>query len=433
MSLMDEDGRRRTTDERTPMPDEPPLPLPVRHVLDELIAIPTTRGAERDGMVRLREAMGAVVDRADLVPVDDSIRDDPRYAFPLPGHRYTDTVNLECVIEGTGQAPPIVLNTHMDVVPASEGQDDAFTPVERAGAVYGRGACDAKGQIATLYALAMLVREHGRPPGDVIFHVVVEEENGGNGTLAMVRRGVDAQAAVVLEPSELAVFAAVRGAVWFRLRTVGRAGHSGSQQPRISALDQAIDAMTLLRDYHDRRLERSRGLPLFEGYDDPMPLTFGECHAGAWPASVPSEAVVTGVLGFLPDVDQQTVQTEMRETLLSSPDAWLREHAELTFPMLNNDGYQLPESHPLVTSLVRAVRAGGTRTDVRAMTASCDAWLYNNVAGIPTVVFGPGSLAHAHGKDEHIRLADIMTAAHALHGLIMQGVSGTDDESEDTR
>lgn len=411
------------------MRDEATIPGSVRRLLEELVAIPTTRGNERNGMTHLQRAMEPVVDRATLVPVDDGIREDPRYAFPLAGHRYTDTVNLECVIRGTGQAPPVVFNTHMDVVPASIGQDGAFTPVVRDGKLFGRGACDAKGQIATLYALATLLREAGTPPPmDLMFHVVIEEENGGNGTLAMVRRGLEAQAAVVLEPSDLAIFAAVRGAVWFRLRTVGRAGHSGSQQPRISALDQAIEAMGILRAYHDDLLRRGRGNALFDAFDDPMPITFGECHAGTWPASVPSEAVVTGVLGFLPNADQVGVQKEMREALLSSGDEWLREHAELTFPMLNNDGFALPETHPLVTALREAAGAYGIQPEVSAMTASCDAWLYNNIAGIPTVVFGPGSLASAHGKDEHIALNDVMTAAHVLYDLVMHQVPMMPDE-----
>ncbi len=57
-----------------------------------------------------------------------------------------------------------------------------------------------------MYALARLLHEKGiKPKGDLIFHFVFEEENGGNGTLAMVRRGVKADAAIVLESTDLAV------------------------------------------------------------------------------------------------------------------------------------------------------------------------------------------------------------------------------------
>ncbi len=133
-----------------------------------------------------------------------------------------------------------------------------------------------------------------------------------------------------------------------------------------------------------------------------MPLTFGECNAGKWPASVPSEATIRGVLGFLPNKNRHQVQSEMMNAIRSEGDEWLRDHFELTFPMLNSDGYNLPKDHWLVKKLVGAVKRNGGTGEIRAMTAACDAWFYNNQANIPTIIFGPGSLTHAHGKNEQI-------------------------------
>jgi acetylornithine deacetylase/succinyl-diaminopimelate desuccinylase-like protein len=67
-----------------------------------------------------------------------------------------------------------------------------------------------------------------------------------------------------------------------------------------------------------------------------------------------------------------------------------------------------------VTSLLAALESHGIPPKVRAMTAACDAWQYNNTAGIPTVVFGPGTLGYAHAKDEQIRFEDMLTAAGVL-------------------
>jgi acetylornithine deacetylase len=344
--------------------------------LTGLIRIPSTRGNEGPASRFVQAAIAGLVDSSRLVPIDDAILQDPDYAFPIPGLSYAHTPNVECVLRGGG-GKSILFNTHLDVVPASEGQDLAFVPQVEGGTIKGRGACDAKGQVATLYALAWLYKERGtRPPGDLLFHFVIEEENGGNGTLAMVRRGVEAAAAVVLEPSEMYVIPAVRGAA-------------------------------------------SRGLPLFDVYPDPMPLTFGQCMAGNWPASVPAEAVLKGLIGFLPNRDRHQVQAGLREALLTRGDDWLRQNFELSFPMLNNDGNSLPEDHPLVTGLLDAVRHNGETPRVRAMTAACDAWRYNNQAGIPTVVFGPGSLSVAHSKEEHIQLDDVLKAAEILYDFSM--------------
>jgi acetylornithine deacetylase len=390
-----------------------------RDLLLDLIRIPSTRGNEGPALRHFKEAIRPYVDRAELITVDDAIMDDPDYAFPLPGLTYADTPNLECTIEGEGAGPTIVFNTHLDVVPPSEGQDDAFAPHVEDGVIYGRGACDAKGQAVTLFALARLLTGDGlRPPGNVIFHLVFEEENGGNGSLAMARRGLEADAAVVLEPSELTVIPAVRGAVWFELTTFGQAGHSGTKGSTVSALKKAVQVMDILEDYHDRLLAASRGIPLFDVHEDPMPITFGQCNAGNWPASVPSEATVKGVLGFLTNKTRHEVQAEMRQAILDAGDSWLREHFELRFPMLNSDGNIIPADHPLVQAVVAAARKHGAPGEIRAMTAACDAWFYNNMLGIPTVVFGPGSLTHAHSKHEQIALGDVLTAAHILRDFI---------------
>ena len=381
----------------------------------DLIAIPSTRGNEGPASRYVHQAMQRLVDHSELVPVPDSIMEDSDYAFPLPGFSYADTPNVECELKGAGSERRIVFNTHLDVVPPSEGQAQAFEPYMKDGIIYGRGACDAKGQAAALYALALLYQERGlRPLADLLFHFVIEEENGGNGSLAMVRRGVQADAAVVLEPSELVVIPAVRGAVWFELKVFGRAMHSGNVVGRISALDKAFEAIQIFKDYHDHLLAESRGMALFDVYPDPMPLTIGQCSAGNWPASVPAEATIKGLIGFLPNKDRLQVQEGLRQALCTQGDEWLREHFELTFPMLNNDGNILPEEHPLVQSLLEALDKNGVPKKVRAMTAACDAWRYQNQANIPTLVFGPGSLSVAHSREEHIHVDEILKSAEVL-------------------
>ncbi len=387
--------------------------------LMELMSIPSTRGNEGPASRYVHTHFQPIVDQSGLVRIDDSIMQDPDYAFPIPGFTYKDTPNVECVIKGTGEGPTIVFNAHLDVVPPSENQIDPFKPREENGVIYGRGASDDKGQVATIFALALILHERAiKPKGDLIFHFVIEEENGGNGTLAMIRRGVKADAAIVLESTELAVFPFVRGAVWFELKVFGRAAHSGNAQGRISALDKAFDVIKLWRNYHDTLLAESRHLPLFDQYEDPMPLTIGQCEAGVWPASVPSLAVIKGLIGFLPNKNKHQVQEGLRQAILNSDDEWLREHFELTFPMLNNDGNSLSVDHPLVTGLVNSIRKNGLPGKVQAMTAACDAWLYNNQAGIPTIVFGPGSLTFAHSKDEQISMDDILKAAEILIDFI---------------
>jgi len=388
--------------------------------LKDLIKIPSTRGNEGDAARYVHKAFSKITEHALLVPIDDGIMDDPDYDFKLPDFSYENTPQVEVIFRGAQGGKSIVFNTHLDVVPPSAGQVNPYQPREEDGLIYGRGSVDAKGQVAALYALGLLIKERKNPlPGDVIFHLVVEEENGGNGTLAMVRRGVNADAAVVLEPSELNVIPAVRGAVWFQIKVFGKATHSGNTVDRISAIDKAYDVIKILRDYHDQLLESSRDLPLFDAYEDPMPLTIGQIESGTWPATVPSEAILKGLIGFLPNKNRLEIQQELADVIQKDGDEWLKNNFEITFPMLRNDGNMLPVDHPLVTTLVDSLKKQGISVKVDAMRAACDAWHYANTIGIPTIVFGPGSLNVAHSADEHIPINEVFVAAEALYDLVI--------------
>ncbi|HOI53914.1 MAG TPA: M20/M25/M40 family metallo-hydrolase [Phycisphaerae bacterium] len=399
----------------------------VRDLLCRLIEVPSTRGGEGPALALMREALARCTDEARDVPIPESIQDDRDFAFKLPGVTYADRPNVMAVRRGAGRGPTVFLNTHLDVVPPSVGQADPYKPRVDGDTIYGRGACDAKGQAATIFAVMRALDALGvRLPGTVECHLVVEEENGGNGTLAMIRhveaaRGKRcADGCLVLEPSNLRLMPSVRGAVWFQLKVYGRPGHSGTPGSSVSALKKAVVAMAALEAYHDRLLAASRGNPLFDAFANPMPVTFGVCEAGNWPAAAPSEAVLKGVFGFLPPKSRHEVQQEMAAVLKDCGDEWLSEHFELTFPMLNSDGNELDPGHPLVASLKQSLAASGVEPQLSALTGSCDAWFYANQLEIPTVVFGPGDLGTAHGKDEQVRVSAILKAAEVIVRTIAQ-------------
>jgi acetylornithine deacetylase len=388
----------------------------VRHetesFLCDLIRLPSLSGNEAQTMELAAERFAGVAE-VERIPLADSILLDEDCADPVRGLRYEGRSNLRLRLPGATGGRSLLFNTHLDVVPASDGQKRPFDPVVEAGIVRGRGACDAKGQAATIFAAFAALRRLGvRLEGDLLAHLVVEEEVGGNGTLAMIRRGERADACIVMEPTEMRVFSSVRGAVWFRVICTGKPGHSGSGGT-VSALKMATRVMEILEQYHARLLALSGGIPLFERYPNPMPITFGKLHAGNWPAAAPASAVLEGVLGFLPNKKRYQVMEEMRDAILSDSDEWLRDHVALEF-MYRHDAHVLDPGHPLPTGLSASCREMGLPGEIAAMTASCDSWFYNNQLKIPTVVFGPGSLSVAHSREEQISLDDILQAALVL-------------------
>jgi acetylornithine deacetylase len=378
--------------------------------LCDLIRIPSMRGNEGPVNRLVADRMKALCTNAELMQIPESFKDDPLYSWPLDGLTYENTQNLRLTITGTAPeaSRSLILNAHSDVVPPSKNQENAFVPTIRDGIVYGLGACDDKGQIAVIHLLLSTLKKLKlRPRGNVTVDIVIEEENGGNGTLFMMRRPVHADGAIVLEASERKIFAAVRGAVWFEVICRGKPGHSGRATDVVSALKEAVKAMSVLEEYHDRLLAASRGFnPLFDQYENPMPVTFGMLQAGDWPATAPATASIKGVFGFLPNTNVKAVQQGMIDAVRSSPHQYLREHFEIVFKMLNNEGNELAIDHSLVRELSTAASESGVPFEISAMTAACDAWRYA-MMNIPTVVMGAGSLKYAHSNEEQIAVADI--------------------------
>lgn len=390
--------------------------------LCDMIRLPSTRGNEGPVNRLVHSRMKDLCSRADLMQIPESFKDDPLYSWPLEGLTYKETQNLRLTVDGTSPetSRSLILNAHSDVVPPSRNQVNAFVTVVRDGIVYGRGACDDKGQIAVVHLLLSALKQlHLRPRGTLTIDIVVEEENGGNGTLFMVRHPVAADGAIVLEASEGKIFAAVRGAVWFELICRGKPGHSGRASDVVSALKEAVKAMGVLDGYHDRLLAASRGFnPLFDAYENPMPVTFGMLHAGDWPATVPGSASIKGVFGFLPNTKLKAVQQGMIDAIRKSPHPFLRDNFEIRFDMLNNEGNELPSSHPLLQVLSLAAMDTGMPGQISAMTAACDAWRYSTMLNIPTVVLGAGSLKYAHADEEQISVRDIKQTATVLYHFI---------------
>ena len=155
-----------------------------------LIRFPSLPGQEADA-VEFAARRFAEIAEVERVPLSNALRDDEDYADPVPGLTYDGRFNLRVRRPGAGGGRSLLFNTHLDVVPPSQGQERPFEPLVENGLVRGRGACDAKGQAAALFtALKALKRLGATLGGDVLAHLVVEEEVGGNGTLALARRGL---------------------------------------------------------------------------------------------------------------------------------------------------------------------------------------------------------------------------------------------------
>ncbi|HOQ28135.1 MAG TPA: M20/M25/M40 family metallo-hydrolase, partial [Armatimonadota bacterium] len=125
--------------------------------LCELIRFPSTPGNETEAMACAARRFGELAE-VERVPLSNALREDEDYADPVPNLDYEGRFNLRLRLPGKGGGRSLLFNTHLDVVPPSQGQESPWDPRVDAGVVRGRGACDAKGQAAALYLALWAIR-----------------------------------------------------------------------------------------------------------------------------------------------------------------------------------------------------------------------------------------------------------------------------------
>lgn len=384
----------------------------------ELIAIESTGGNETPAqrlVARLMRDMGMDVDEWELDVA--ALRLDPAWSTELERERPIGVVGRT----GAGRGPALVLNGHVDVVPAGvleRWSTPPFRGTVRDGRVYGRGAADMKGGLCcALFAVRALRAAGIRPLGSVIVQSVVGEEDGGIGTLAAIRRGHTGDAAIVLEPTRLAVAPAQAGAFNFRVTVPGLAAHGALRAEGVDPIDKFIPLYRALQELERRRNARPRH-PLFADHELPYAICVGTLRAGVWASTVPEALTFEGRMGVAPDEDPEAARRELTDVLAqaAAADPWLRDHA----PRLEWWGGQFapaatPADHDIVRTVADALRSvtGGEPT-VSGMPYGADMRLLVHEGATPALLFGPGDVRRAHAPDEFVAIDDLVAATRTL-------------------
>ncbi len=313
---------------------------------------------------------------------------------------------------GDAEGPTVLLNGHLDTVGVAGMTIPPFEAEIRDGKLWGRGSCDMKGGVASLLAATAMLAKGGSLPGSLIVALTADEEHASLGMDALVRSGVRADAAIVCEPTDLAIMPAHKGFVWVEALFRGRAAHGSRPEVGIDAIDHAGRYLSRLAGLRDR-LNRASPHPL---------LAHGSFHAGTIsggvaPSVYPSDCRLVLERRTLPGETQEGVMKEFRAVLDKLASDIPELDAELV-QGLTRPATEVPEDSDLVQGLVEACSVQGIEPTVEGMTAWVDA-AFLNEAGIPAVCFGPGSIGQAHSDDEWIEASQIAACADVLAQFVL--------------
>ncbi len=385
--------------------------------LERLVAEPSTVGNEHGALSVFADelaGLGFTVRWIDL-PVD--IADDPRAGVPQPTTgRRTQVV----AVTGPAQGRALLLNGHIDVVPADSPGRWASPPFEprRDGArLYGRGAGDMKAGFAmgVLALRALLSVAPDILTGPLSFLAAIEEECTGNGTLAAAREGVLAEAVVLLEPTGLDLMVGGVGILWVDVEVAGVSAHAESAHRAVNPVDLVYRLVAGLREWTDGLAQRCPD-PDLDDVPSPYNLNVGELAAGDWPSSVPTSARVRLRIGY---PRAWTADDAEREVTLALKELVRRDGGFPTEPTVRSSGfrargYHLDADHPLVRAVAAAHRdAHGADPGVFSLGSTTDARTYLNDFGVPALCYGPAA-ADIHGVDESVDLDSVVDGARTL-------------------
>jgi acetylornithine deacetylase/succinyl-diaminopimelate desuccinylase family protein len=344
-------------------------------------------------------------------------------------------------LRGSGGGRSLIINGHIDVVPAGDLANwtrDPFSAEIADGKIWGRGTVDMKGGIAAMLSAVKAVQQCGITlEGDLFLESVVDEETGGPGTTQTVEHGYVADAAIVVEPTGLTINPVEGGLEWLRVVVRGVAGHSGNryrtvhaggQGVAVNAIEKMAKILAAVQDLerHWGNTKKHPQLPAGITTINPGVMIGG---TGGGENGMPN--VLTAVstfpdycslelsLKYLPSEKTADVRTEFEDYIsrVAAVDPWLREHPPeiewgirgVSFPPAETS-----PDHPLLAVLSHAAETVTGKPAVhQGITGVTDlAWLAG--AGIPGAIFGPGSLGNAHGDNEFIGIADLTQGVFAL-------------------
>lgn len=310
---------------------------------------------------------------------------------------------------GPSNSPALMFAGHLDIVGIDGMIHSPFDAEVRNGRIYGRGATDMKSGIAAMCAASAIASDRltSAPSRQIIIAAVTDEEYASMGMRALVASGITAEAAIITEPTRLAINPAHRGFIWIEITFTGRAAHGSRYDIGIDAIRHAGLVLAEL-DKLDAEVFPLKKHPL---------LGRGSLHAsaiegGSGLSTYPDRCVLTVERRTLPGDSAETSLKEIRDAC---------DRVRATHPALSAEirliESQLPSDvsvdAPVVSMLREAMQAEGCKVVVEGMSAWTDAAILNE-AGIPAICFGPGDISLAHAAEEFVSIDEIERATAVL-------------------
>ncbi len=358
----------------------------------------------------------------------ESLKDLPLFSPPCcpDGGRF----NLLATHQARSSSGKSVLfNGHLDVVPTGPHQmweNGPFSGDVRDGWLYGRGSADMKaGIICALAAYKALQSLGVQPAANVGFNGVLEEENTGNGTLAVVsalRNAMNAakltafDAVLIPEPTQETLQKVQLGVFWLYVEVFGKPAHAAYMSTGINPVDMGLQIIETLKELEQEWNLPENRHPDYLDHDHPINFNLGQIHAGDWNSSVPSVCTLGLRLSCYPNM---TIEEAKAIVIQRIRDVEARANDPAVRVDVRHEGFNAPGCEfDLTTPPMRLLadahrRVAGENPKERALTGTTDARHFKMMLDVPVTCYGPQA-RNIHGFDECVSIESMVRVATVL-------------------
>ncbi|NQU79407.1 ArgE/DapE family deacylase [Candidatus Woesearchaeota archaeon] len=311
---------------------------------------------------------------------------------------------------GNENGRKILIATHLDVVPAGEGwETDPFDPVIKDEIIYGRGACDNKGQAtSTLLVLEYLKSIEKKLVNQYIFVFAADEEQGSTlGIRYLLRENIifpDYAIIVDVSGEMKYVTVAEKGVLNLKVNCKGKQAHGSTPNKGISAIANMSKFISKL-DHHILKHELHRHLSR-------PTINFGTIKGGSAPNTVAASCEVVLNIRYIPSMNTESIIDELKK--LSE------RFGEFNFEKLAHlPPTEVDDNNFLVQTILKVTEKHNLKTKPKGLNGATDtkAFVLND---IPAVGFDFADSHVAHNANEYCKLDMLFNFCDVLIDVCME-------------
>ncbi|MDP2939342.1 MAG: M20 family metallopeptidase [Candidatus Omnitrophota bacterium] len=317
--------------------------------------------------------------------------------------------NVVGILKGKVGKQSILLTPHLDTVPAGAGwRFNPYAAKIYRGRIYGRGATDCKGNLASsLEALRSLRQDNIKLNKDIIFAATVDEETGSDkGIKPLIeKRILKPDFCLILDSDEFDIVVAQKGLIHFKVKIFGKKAHGAYPDRGINAIEIASRIITQLKSYKFKYSPH----PLLKK----PTINIGTIKGGDKVNMVADFCEFEVDLRFLPGMTAQNILNEIKKIIKANAKKFKLEINGLQKPSI------IKKDNPLIKTLIKVNKRLRGHFRLKGSEGATVISFFNEKA-IPAVATGFGSRNQAHATDEFVLIDNLYKGAKLLEEFLKE-------------